>query len=50
MGSVKKELLLKQVEIIEGVLDILKKKFANDGLEDEINFLTIAKENLKAKA
>lgn len=43
----KKKLLIEQISILNGVIDVLQKDFASDGVEDEINFLSIVKGNLK---
>lgn len=50
MEQNKEKLLLEQVDILKGVIDVLQKEFASEGVEDEINFLSIVNGNLKKLA
>lgn len=47
MGEDKKKLLTEQVNMLKSVVDVLQKDFASEGVEDEINFLSIVCGNLK---
>ncbi len=48
MTEDKKELLKQQITKIEEVLKCLQTNFVDCEIEEEINFMTIAKDNLKA--
>lgn len=50
MEKDKLQLLKEQVEILNGVIEVLQKDFATEGVEDEINFLSIVSGNLKELA
>lgn len=47
MEEDKKRQLAEQVIILNGVIEVLQKDFAAEGVEDEINFLSIVSGNLK---
>lgn len=47
MENNKKQLLQEQVKILEDVIKVLQKDFTSDGVEDDINFLSIVSGNLK---
>lgn len=47
MENNKKQLLQEQVKILEDVIKVLQKDFTSDGVEDDINFLSIVSCNLK---
>lgn len=47
MGEDKKKLLQEQVNILNGVIEVLKRDFTPEEMDDEINFLSIVSGNLK---
>lgn len=48
MNNDKKELLREQITKIEDALKCLEVNFADCEIDEEVNFITIAKDNLKA--
>lgn len=43
----KKELLMQQIENLSNVIDNLSNNFDNEDIADELNYLSIVKNNLK---
>lgn len=50
MEKEKLQLLKEQVNILNSVIEVLQKDFTPDGVDDEINFLSIVSGNLKELA
>lgn len=46
MEKNKQQKLIEQVNILRGVIEVLQKDFTSEGVEDEINFLSIVCGNL----
>lgn len=50
MDNFKQQLLQKQAKILDNVIEVLKKNFTAEKIEDKINFLSIVSSNLKGLA